>query len=170
MCKEELKEVKRLGRPREKNTWTSELLNDRAREYFNKCDNRVRKVVRGNEVIEVSDPAPYVIHGLCNYLDISTPTFYRWRLGEGCSESVRDKAISLHQRITDNRISGALDGRQNSAFAKFLLTNDNADEYRDKVEIETGMSEEVRSLFEMCKGLEIGKQEYIEMEVESDEG
>lgn len=153
------KTKKKRGRPRKTASWTGKLLNDRAREYFIKCDARTKDVVTADGVVTVDAPAPYVIQGLCNYLDINVMTFRNWRLGKGCSADLHAKAIYLHQKITDNRISGALDGVQNSSFAKFLLTNDNSEEYREKVEVENGVTKEVKSLFELCSGLKIGDRD-----------
>ena len=66
--------------------------------------------------------------------------------------ALAQKARMLHQKITENRVSGALDGTQNSAFARFMLVNNNPDDYREKVEVENSVSESVQSIFEMAVG------------------
>lgn len=54
----------------------------------------------------------------------------------------------IHLKITENRISGALDGTQNSSFAQFMLKNNNPADYKDKVEVENSVSDDVKSIFE----------------------
>ena len=54
----------------------------------------------------------------------------------------------IHQKITDNRVSGALDGTQNSSFARFMLVNNNPEDYRERVEVENSVSPEISSIFE----------------------
>ena len=145
------KEGERRGRPRKHTTWTAELLAERAREYFNQCDSRMKTVAVKDGVAHIPAPAPYTLEGLCCYLDITVQTFRNWRKMEGDS-ALAQKARMLHQKITENRVSGALDGTQNSAFARFMLVNNNPDDYREKVEVGNSVSESVQSIFEMAVG------------------
>lgn len=142
--------VKR-GRPRIHTEWTAELLAERALAYFNKCDSRTKTVATRDGLVDVSEPAPYTVEGLCCYLNITVQTFRNWRKGEDASE-LAQKARMLHQKITENRVSGALEGTQNASFARFMLTNNNPDEYREKVEVENSVSEQVQSILEMAVG------------------
>lgn len=136
----------RRGRPRKMESWSAALLADRAGRYFAKCDARTKRVpVKGMGLVVVEDPAPYSIEGLCDYLDITRDRFYAWRKKE---DDLGDRARKIHNRITANRIEGALDGRQNSSFAQFLLKNNNPEDYREKVEVENSVSERTASLFD----------------------
>lgn len=143
----EKKSKKKLGRPRLAENWTAELLNERAREYFDKCDSRRREEVVKGEIVEIASPEPYSIEGLCVYLDITRHEFEAWRKQ---SSPLGERAERIHLRITANRIAGALDGSQNSAFAQFMLKNNNAAEYRDRVEVESSVGSEVVGLLEKC--------------------
>lgn len=137
---------KKLGRPRKPGNWTAALLNERAREYFDKCDARTKLVpVKEVGVVEVPNPAPYTIEGLCDYLDIT-----RYQFGAWCkkNDALGIRAQKIHNKITDNRVTGALDGTQNSAFAQFLLKNNNPEDYREKVEVENSVSEQAAAMFE----------------------
>ena len=145
------KDKEKRGRPRLHTSWTAELLQERAREYFNKCDSRTKQAVTQDGIVNVSNPAPYTIEGLCCYLGITVQTFRNWRKNDTDS-GLSEKAQMLHQKITDNRVSGALDGTQNGSFARFMLTNNNPDEYREKVEVENSVSESVQSILEMAVG------------------
>lgn len=136
---------KRTGRPRKSENWTAALLNERAREYFDKCDARVKPVLTKEGIIELPDPAPYSVEGLCDYLDVTRGEFYRWRKK---SDDLGIRAQKIHNRITANRVTGALDGTQNSSFAQFLLKNNNPEDYKDKVEVENSVSEQAASMFE----------------------
>ena len=140
------KNRKKMGRPRKSDNWTAALLNERAKKYFDKCDSRTKMVpVAKVGMVEVSDPAPYSIEGLCDYLDIARHEFYAWRKR---SDALGLRAQKIHNKITANRITGALDGTQNSAFAQFLLKNNNPDDYREKVEVENTVSERAADMFE----------------------
>ena len=50
--------------------------------------------------------------------------------------------------IAANRVTGALDGTQNSSFAQFMLKNNTPEAYRDKVEVETDISERSAKMFD----------------------
>lgn len=136
---------KKLGRPRKAENWTAELLQERARHYFDKCDSRTRQVVTKDGILQELHPEPYSIEGLCDYLDITRNEFYSWRKR---NDPLGIRAQKIHNRITANRVTGALDGTQNSSFAQFLLKNNNPDEYRDKVEVENSVSEQAAGMFE----------------------
>jgi hypothetical protein len=71
--------------------------------------------------------------------------FYHWRKR---SDALGLRAQKIHNKITANRIAGALDGTQNSSFAQFLLKNNNPDDYKEKVEVENTVSERAASMFE----------------------
>jgi hypothetical protein len=137
---------KKRGRPRLAENWTAELLNNRAREYFDKCDNRTKMIpVPKVGLVAAPNPEPYSIEGLCDYLDINRMEFYHWRKR---SDALGLRAQKIHNKITANRIAGALDGTQNSSFAQFLLKNNNPDDYKEKVEVENTVSERAASMFE----------------------
>ena len=144
-----MKEKKKTGRPRKAENWTAALLNERAREYFEKCDSRIRTVVTKEGPVQEPHPAPYSIEGLCDYLDITRNVFYGWRKKDN---ALGIRAQKIHNKITANRVTGALDGTQNCSFAQFLLKNNNPEDYRDKVEVENSVSEQAASMFEKWSG------------------
>ena len=145
MADGEKKIKKKLGRPRNSDSWTAALLTERAREYFDKCDARTKLVVGKDGPVEVPHPAPYSIEGLCDYLDITRGQFYAWRKK---SDALGVRAEKIHNKITANRVTGALDGTQNSSFAQFLLKNNNSEDYKEKVEVENAVSEQVAGILE----------------------
>lgn len=116
--------------------------------YFSKCDART-KVVTDKEggAFAVPDPAPYTIEGLCNHLNIDTETFRNWCRRDS---AIGAKARMLRQRIAENRVTGALDGRQNSSFARFMLTNNHSYDYREK-EPEGVVNESIHSILELAR-------------------
>lgn len=139
------KKKKKMGRPRKAENWTAALLNERAREYFDLCDSRTKKVpVPKVGLIDVPNPKPYSIEGLCDYLDITRQVFYNWQKK---NDDLGIRAQKIHNRITADRITGALDGTQNSSFAQFLLKNNNPADYKEKVEVENTISEQAASMF-----------------------
>lgn len=151
MATDEKKIKKKLGRPRKSGNWTAALLNERAREYFDKCDARTKLVpVKDVGLVPIPNPAPYTIEGLCDYLDITRHQFAAWRKKD---DSLGIRAQKIHNRITDNRVTGALDGSQNSSFAMFMLKNNNPEDYKEKVEVENTVSEQAASMFEQWSEL-----------------
>ncbi len=137
---------RKKGRPRLAKNWSADLLNERSREYFAKCDARTREVVtRNGEIVTVSNPAPYTIEGLCSYLDVTRNEFYAWRKR---NDALGIKAQKVHNKIMDNRVTGGLDGTQNSSFAQFMLKNNAPEDYRDKMEVVSDVSERTAAMFE----------------------
>lgn len=137
---------KKMGRPRLAKNWTPELLNERAREYFDKCDNRTKtKYDKDGCAYQVEAPEPYSIEGLCVYLDITRNDFAAWRKR---SDALGERAEKIHLKITANRITGALDGDQNPSFAQFMLKNNAPEDYRDKVEVENTIGERAQKIFD----------------------
>ena len=143
----EKKSKKKLGRPRKFTSWTAELLNEKAREYFDKCDARTKPVPVKDGLIHVPHPIPYSIEGLCDYLDITRQQFTAWRKND---DEIGIRAQKIHNKIAANRVEGALDGTQNSSFAQFMLKNNNPEDYRDRVEVESSVDSSVVGLLEKC--------------------
>jgi len=136
---------KRRGRPRSDGAWTAAKFNQRSREYFEKCDSRVRVAAVKDGIINVPAPAPYSIEGLCVYLDISRATFRQWRKLDNALGRAVNRA---HLIITANRVEGALDGNQNASFAQFLLKNNDPEDYRDRIEVEGSVDPQTQSLLD----------------------
>jgi hypothetical protein len=132
------------GRPRKIDNWDAESLARAAKEYFDKCDRRTKPVMTKEGVEYIPSPAPYSIEGLCSSIGVLRNTFSSWRKRE---DDIGFQAELIHQTITANRMEGALDGTQNPAFAQFLLKNNNAEHYRDKIELEGSVSSEAVSMF-----------------------
>ena len=142
----EKKIKKKLGRPRKFTSWTAELLNERAREYFDKCDARTKTVVtKDGDLVDVPNPAPYSIEGLCDYLDVTRSQFAAWRKKD---DELGIRAQKIHNKIAANRVEGALDGSQNASFAQFMLKNNNPEDYRDRVEVENTVDDRVAGILE----------------------
>lgn len=138
-------EKKRRGRPRKAESWNAQLLQERSREYFDKCDGRTKVVQSKEGPVEVPWPEPYSIEGLCVYLDVPRWQFQKWRKQ---TDTLGKKAEMVHLRVMANRVCGALDGTQNSTFAQFMLKNNDAENYKEKVEVESSVSEQVAGLLE----------------------
>ena len=139
------KKTKR-GRPRLAKNWTAELLAERSREYFDKCDARTKLACdKEGNMYDVPNPEPYSIEGLCVYLDITRREFDGWRKR---TDALGERAEKIHLKITANRITGALDGKQNPSFAQFMLKNNAAEHYKEKVEVENTVSERAANMFD----------------------
>lgn len=137
---------KKMGRPRLAKNWTAELLNERANEYFNKCDGRTKTSYdkKGNPY-EEEWPEPYSIEGLCVYLDVTRYEFDAWRKRP---DELGKRAEKIHLKIMANRITGALDGDQNPSFAQFMLKNNAPEDYKEKVEVENTIGERAQKIFD----------------------
>lgn len=135
--------------PEKPGSWTAKTLHEKAEQYFKRCDSRTKTVYTQDGEFEEENPAPYTVEGLCNFLGIVQSTFWKWRNGDNIE--LAQEAELLHQRIMENRLVGALDGRQNPAFARFVLLNNDREHYREKVEVEAGVSAEVASIFNLIQ-------------------
>ena len=135
---------KARGRPRKVENWDADALAGAAKRYFDKCDRRTRAVMTKEGVDYVPSPKPYSIEGFCSSIGVLRSTFSAWRKRE---DDLGFQAQLIHQTIAANRVEGALDGTQNPAFAQFLLKNNNAEHYRDKIELEGSVSSEAVSMF-----------------------
>lgn len=136
--------------PEKPESWTAKNLLEKAEEYFNLCNSRTKTVYTQDCEFEEPNPVPYTVEGLCNYLGIVQSTFWKWKKDDNNPE-LYQAANMLHQRIMENRITGALDGKQNAAFARFVLLNNDREHYREKVEVEAGVSAEVASIFNLIQ-------------------
>ena len=134
--------------PEKPGSWTAKNLLERAEEYFKRCDSRTKTVYTQDGEFEEPNPIPYTVEGLCNFLGIVQSTFWKWKKDDNNLE-LYEAANMLHQRIMENRLVGALDGTQNQAFARFVLLNNDREHYRDKVEVEAGVSADVASIFNL---------------------
>ena len=143
------KTTTKRGRPRKEKNWTPKNLKESAGYYFEKCNSRTKEVLTKDGFATVEDPAPYTVEGLCNHLGITVVTFRNWR---GKGNELGKTAEMLHQKIIENRVTGALDGRQNASFARFMLTNNAPDQYREKVEVENSVSDQLKSVFDLLAG------------------
>ena len=134
--------------PEKPESWTAKNLLERAEEYFKRCDSRTKTVYTQDGEFEEPNPIPYTVEGLCNFLGIVQSTFWKWKKDDNNLE-LYEAANMLHQKIMENRLVGALDGTQNQAFARFVLLNNDREHYREKVEVEAGVSAEVASIFSL---------------------
>lgn len=140
-----IRDETRRGRPRKHENWTPELFEERAERYFRRCDGRTKEVASADGVVEVADPAPYSVEGLCCYLGVSRETLEDWSgmpddLGEAC------RAALL--QVTANQVEGGLDGRQTASVVQFVLKNTDPRHYRDRQETEVAIGREAAGLFE----------------------
>ncbi len=131
--------------------WTAKTLRQGADEYFNRCDARTKTVYTSDGAFDEPNPIPYTIEGLCNSLGIVQSTFWKWMQDDNRDSELYEAALLIHQRITENRLVGALDGKQNPSFAKFLLTNNDKQHYRDKIELDAGVDAAVASIFNLVE-------------------
>lgn len=147
------KEVKkRRGRPRKNNSWTAELLRKRANEYFRNCDNETKTVLtKQGDLVEIDNPRPYTIEGLCVALGIARETFRQWQNRDG---ELKEAAQEIHLRIAENHIVSAARGDTNSAMAQFILKVYEPAEYTEKKQEENSSSPLV-SIFSVCQGTKI---------------
>lgn len=143
------KNEKKRGRPRKIENWTAKILQDRALEYFKKCDSRTIATATKDGMVNEVKAIPYSVEGLCAYLDITSAQFTAWRKQ---TDALGERAAKIHLKITANRVEGALDGSQNSSFAQFMLKNNNPEDYRDRVEVENTVDEATKSILEMAVG------------------
>lgn len=104
--------------------------------YFAGCDNHTRQVYvkSKQELVDMKDPLPYTIEGLCHELDIDRSTLLRYEdyenekgESEFCNIIKRAK-----MRVQENLVTRALTGENNATISIFLLKNNFG--YEDRYE------------------------------------
>ena len=144
---------KRRGRPRKSDTWTGELLSKRARQYFEKCDAETKRVVtKAGDIVDIPNPRPYTIDGLCVHLGVGRDEFRKWLRAEGeLKIAVRD----IQLRIEENHLVAAARGETNATMAQFILKAYEPEEFIEKKEKENSSSSPLVSIFAVCSGTKI---------------
>jgi hypothetical protein len=99
-------------------TYTEEML-AKAREYLEVYDSVLEELV------------PTVV-GLCDYIERSKTTVYRWAQEEGKDE-FRDILGAIEQKQEKALVKGGLSGQFNSVITKMMMTKHG---YSDKQEID----------------------------------
>lgn len=128
---------------REKDFESPEAMQKVIEEYFEKCDNRVIQVyVKSQQnIVEMNDPEPYSIEGLCAALGICRGTLSNYEKGEGYEEfftTVRKAKL----KVLADMAARSLEGKNNAVISIFLMKNNFG--YTDKTE--TDIKTEVRGL------------------------
>lgn len=125
----------KVGRPRKFDT--PKQMQKAIDEYFEKCDSRTRQVYvkSRQELVNINDPAPYTIEGLCHELEIDRSTLLRY---EDYEDEVGYKEFcntikKAKMRVQENLVRRALSGENNATISIFLLKNNF--KYEDRTEI-----------------------------------
>jgi hypothetical protein len=129
------------------------LLAKRSRAYFEKCDAETKQVVtKAGDVVEISNPRPYTIEGLCVHLGIGRDEFRKWlRRDDDMQTAARD----IQLRIEENHLVAAARGETNATMAQFILKAYEPEEYVEKKEKENTSSSPLVSIFAVCSGTKI---------------
>lgn len=92
--------------------------------YFKLCDTRVTKMYSkaAGDIIDVPNPTPYTIEGLCNALDCTRQTLLNYEKREGY-EAYFDTISRAKSKILQNKVERGLDGISPPHFAIFDLVN-----------------------------------------------
>lgn len=138
-----IKDETRRGRPRKDENWSHELLSERSERYFSKCDSRVKEVLTKEGIVQMANPAPYSIEGLCCYLDVSRDTFTDWLK---MPDDIGDAARRAYLQILANQVESGIDGKS-AALTQFILKNTAPQYYQDKSETQVGMDQSLSELF-----------------------
>ena len=97
-------------------------LQQRLEEYFLACDNCTVEKYRAGKVINVIEPSPYTIEGVCGVLDCDRKTLLNYEKNPKYKEyfHILDCA---KRRIRENWVKYGISGKYNSNFTKFILYN-----------------------------------------------
>jgi len=117
-------------------------------EYFAKCDENTRvRYDKDGEPYQIDAPIPYSIEGICNVLGLTRQSWH-----ETYKVKFPDTFAWASERVTQQRIEGAMMGDFNPIFAKFLLLNNDSVNYREKQEIEHSADKGLLGLLESING------------------
>ncbi len=119
-----------MARPRKIKTASD--LRERAERYFAVCDSHEEERFFESGPKTVKAPLPYTVEGLCNALKITRRDWNNYCHRE---DALGVAAQMTAQRISENRVVGGLTGKQNANLVKFLLSNNDPDNYQEKQEV-----------------------------------
>jgi len=124
------------GRP---NAFTSPKdLTKEIEEYFNWCDTNPLQIWHtqldksSGQPVQITQQRPYTIEGLSLWLNVDSRTLLNYQRAEGY-EDFFPIIIHAKQRIANQRIELATAGVFKEGFTKFLLINNSALDYQDKI-------------------------------------
>lgn len=102
-------------------------------EYFEYCDNRIRKVYKHKlgAVVEMIDPEPYTIEGLCLTLNMSRQSLLNYEKTPGY-EKFFDTVKKAKMKVQKDIVLRSMEG--NAAGPIFNLKNNF--QYADKTEVD----------------------------------
>ena len=92
---------------------------------------------------------PLTVEGMCNHIKLDARTFYRYIERD---DDLGHAAWMALQRITQDRVDGALMDLQNPTIAKFLLINNARYFYKERQEVEHTVDNETRTLLQQLEG------------------
>lgn len=107
--------------------------------YFKECGERVTLVYDGKKktVVEVPNPIPYTVEGLCNVLDITRQTLLNYENNSEYEEYF-DIVKKAKAKIQQNLVERGLEGSANPAVAIFIMKNNYG--YTDRQEISSDIN------------------------------
>lgn len=108
---------------REKKFSTPELLQAAFDKYFSECDNHTEKVLtKDGFLVDVPDPIPYTIEGLCVVLDCDRDTLLNYQKAEGYEEFF-GTVKSAKMKVQKKKVERALSGKANATYSIFDMVN-----------------------------------------------
>lgn len=108
---------------------TPEEMQKKIDEYFEKCDNNTKTIfTKEGLTVEVKNPKPYTIEGLCMVLGCTRPTLLNYEKKEGY-EPYFNTIKDAKMKVQLNKVERGLMGESNPTFAIFDLVNNS--DYRN---------------------------------------
>lgn len=104
--------------------------------YFDKCDANTKQEIFKDGILNLEDPIPYTIEGLCEVLDCDRKTLLNYQKKEGY-EDFFHTIKKAKRKILKNKIERGLMGKSPSSFAIFDLINNSDYENINKTDITT---------------------------------
>ena len=121
-------------------------LAERALAYFKACDNHTKVIFGKDGVIDVPDPQPKTIPGLCSHLNICVNTWNNYAKRENYAPVCAWAATQCEASVVD----GMIHNRYAQAGSIFYLKNKHG--YVDKHEIEKSGEDTTQIRFVWGKG------------------
>ena len=117
-------------------------------DYFNRCDRRVSQVYVKiqKEIVDIEDPVPYTIEGLCNALGMTRDELLNYEKEEG-NETLCEMVKQAKLKVQQNLVERSLEGKNSSAIAVFIMKNNFG--YGDKEE--AGNTKDLAPVFSETK-------------------
>jgi len=142
------------GKPKK---WkTAESLQKDVNLYFKKQDdNNKTLLTKDGKKVEINEPLPYTVEGLCIFLECNRETILNYEKQKGY-EKYFGIIVNAKKKIFNSWVERGITGQYNCNFTKFVMVNNT--DYKDSQEIKSDNKNETTIKFDKQKVKKFGDE------------